>query len=60
MTVFMTSHKNATTMEVLEPQRRRRWSRQEKLAMVQQSYEPGRSVSLVARHNRINPNQLFQ
>ena len=49
MTVFMPSPKNLTNVEVLGPQKRRRWSPQEKLAMVQQSYEPGYSVSLVAR-----------
>ncbi len=30
-------------------QRRRRWSPQEKAALVRRTYEPGMSVSLVAR-----------
>ncbi|TDS70435.1 transposase [Comamonas sp. JUb58] len=59
MTVFMPSPNNLTNVEVLGPQRRRRWSPQEKLALVQQSYEPGYSVSLVARQHGINANQLF-
>ena len=59
MTVFMPSPKNLTNVEVLGPQKRRRGSPQEKLAMVQQSYEPGYSVSLVARQHGVNANQLF-
>lgn len=47
-------------MEVLtEPERRRRWSPDEKLAMVRESNEPGKSVSMVARRHGVNPNQLF-
>ena len=42
-----------------EPQRRRRWSPAEKLAMVEETYDPGVTVSLVARRNGIQPNQLF-
>jgi transposase-like protein len=40
-------------------QRRRRWSADEKAAMVQETYAPGMSVSLVARRHGIAPNQLF-
>ncbi|MGF6919873.1 transposase-like protein [Paraburkholderia sp. 40] len=47
-------------MEVLTgPERRRRWSAEEKLAMVRESFEPGKSVSMVARQHGVNPNQLF-
>ncbi|MGP8431906.1 IS3 family transposase [Paraburkholderia fungorum] len=47
-------------MEVLTgPERRRRWSAEEKLAMVRESFEPGKSVSMVARKHGVNPNQLF-
>ena len=47
-------------MEVLTgPERRRRWSSEEKLAMVRESLEPGKSVSMVARQHGVNPNQLF-
>ncbi|WP_090812064.1 IS3 family transposase [Paraburkholderia tuberum] len=47
-------------MEVLTgPERRRRWSAEEKLAMVRESFEPGKSVSMVARQHGVNPKQLF-
>jgi transposase len=47
-------------MEVLTgPERGRRWSSDEKLAMVRESLEPGKSVSMVARQHGVNPNQLF-
>ena len=55
----MTNNKQEV-MEVLTgPERRRRWSADEKLAMVRESFEPGKSVSMVARQNGVNPNQLF-
>jgi transposase len=41
-------------------QRRRRWSAEEKAAMVEETYAPGMSVSLVARRHGIAPNQLFR
>lgn len=41
-------------------QRRRRWAAEEKAAMVQETYAPGMSVSLVARRHGIAPNQLFR
>ena len=57
--MFMTSTKQEM-MEVLTgPERRRRWSSDEKLAMVRESLEPGKSVSMVARQHGVNPNQLF-
>lgn len=40
-------------------QRCRRWSATEKMRMVEESLEPGASVSLVARRHGVNPNQLF-
>jgi transposase-like protein len=40
-------------------QRRRRWSAEEKAAIVQETYPPGMSVSLVARRHGIAPNQLI-
>ncbi|WP_238165124.1 transposase, partial [Pseudomonas aeruginosa] len=46
-------------MEVLGQERRRRWSVEEKLAMVRESLESGQSVLVVARRNGVNPNQLF-
>jgi transposase len=41
-------------------QRRRRWSAGEKAAIVQETYAPGMSVSLVARRHGIGPGQLFR
>ena len=38
---------------------RRRWSAEEKAAIVQETYAPGMSISLVARRHGIAPNQLF-
>ena len=44
----------------LPPRRyRRRWSTSEKIAIVQESFVPGTSVSQVARLHGIAPNQLF-
>lgn len=40
-------------------QRRRRWPAEEKARIVQETYAPGMSVSLVARQHGIQPNQLF-
>ena len=40
-------------------QRRRRWSAEETARMVQETYAPGMTVSLVARQHGIAPNQLF-
>lgn len=58
--MFMTSS-NQEVMEVLTgPERRRRWSVEEKLAMVRESFEPGKTVSMVARQHGVNPNQVFQ
>lgn len=46
-------------VEVLGAERRRRWTAAEKLAMVHETYEPGMTVSLVARRHGVNPNQVF-
>jgi len=57
--VFLTNNKQEV-MEVLAgPERRRRWSADEKLAMVRESFEAGKSVSMVARQHGVKPNQLF-
>ena len=40
-------------------QRRRRWSAEEKARIVQDTYAPGMSVSLVVRQHGIAPNQVF-
>ena len=41
------------------PERRRRWSEEEKLALVEEACRPGHSVSQVARQRGINASQLF-
>ena len=41
------------------PERRRRWTAAEKVAIVNETYEPGVTVSLVARRHGSAPNQLF-
>ncbi|HED0311929.1 TPA: IS3 family transposase [Salmonella enterica subsp. enterica serovar Newport] len=46
-------------IDVLGPEKRRRRSVQEKIAIVQQSFEPGMTVSLVARQHGVAANQLF-
>ena len=54
----MTSHNRK--IEVLSaPERRRRWSTVEKLAIIQETYEPDATVSIVARRHGIQPKQLL-
>ena len=52
---------NKETIEVVTvvEQRRRRWSAAEKATLVRQTYEPGMSVSLVARQHGVAASQLF-
>src|ERR1044072_9036644 len=58
MTVSMTG--NIDRVEVITSvQRRRRWSAEEKARIVQETYAPGMSVSLVARQHGVAPNQGF-
>lgn len=55
---IMTSH--MPKIEVLSgPERRRCWSTADKLSIVQETYEPDVTVSIVARRHGIQPNQLF-
>ncbi|MEK8981403.1 IS3 family transposase, partial [Escherichia coli] len=44
---------------VLGPEKRRRRTTQEKIAIVQQSFDPGMTVSLVARQHGVAASQLF-
>jgi len=49
------------TVEVLTGiQRRRRWSAEQKKAMVLECEQPGMNVSVVARKYEVHPNQLFR
>ena len=54
----MTDH--SSKIEVITSvQRRRRWNGAEKTRMVEETYEPDATVSLVARRHGVAPNQLF-
>ncbi|EHV0110424.1 IS3 family transposase, partial [Escherichia coli] len=46
-------------IDFLGPEKRRRRTTQEKIAIVQQSFEPGMTVSLVARQHGVAASQLF-
>ncbi len=46
-------------IDVLGPEKRRRRTTQEKIAIVQQSFEPGMTVLLVARQHGVAASQLF-
>jgi transposase len=51
---------NVEPLEVLtQPEQRRRRSVEEKLAIVRETFEPGASVSGVARRHQVNANQVF-
>ncbi len=54
------TNRNDKGGELLGQERRRCWSPEQKLAMVRESLQPGQSVSVVARQNGVNANQLFQ
>jgi len=41
-------------------QRRRRWTAEQKKAMVEEAEQPGNSISSVARKYEVHPNQLFK
>ena len=48
-------------VEVLTgPERRRRWSEEQKRALVEQAFAPGASVSAVARQADIRPGQIYR
>ena len=57
----MSKTRNTDSVEViLKDQRRRRWSPAEKQTLVRRTYEPGMSVSLVAREEGVAASLLFQ
>jgi transposase len=55
----MTNTKGEKIEVITSKQSRRRWAPSEKRAIVQETYEQGATVSLVARRHGIAPNQLF-
>ena len=57
----MNTTRHTESVEViLKDQRRRRWSLPKKAALVRRTYEPGMSVSLVARQEGVAASLLFQ
>lgn len=61
MFTAMSSESKPERVEVITGvQRRRRWTPEEKLALVQETYQAGKSVSLVAREAGVAASQLFQ
>ena len=57
-TVSMTNSTNRVEI-ITSVQRRRSWTAPEKVRMVEETLEPGMTVSLVARRHGVAPNQLF-
>jgi transposase len=59
----MTTPKDKPDMSPIEVitsvQRRRRWTPEEKRALLEEAEHPGSSVSAVARKYGVNPNQMF-
>ena len=55
----MTRNKQTIEVVTVSEERRRRWSAEEKDALVRETYEPGMSVSLVARKHGVGASQLF-
>ena len=55
----MTRNKQAIEVVTVSDERCRRWSADEKAALVRETYEPGMSVSLVARKHGVGASQLF-
>lgn len=57
----MSMTRHTETIEVITTDKhRRRWSIEEKSALVRRTYEPGMSVSLVARESGVSAGLLFQ
>lgn len=54
----MTRHTD-TVEVIVKDQRRRRWSPEQKANLVRRTYEPGMSVSLVARQEGVSASLLF-
>ena len=57
--VHMTTNKQTIEVVTVNQERRRRWSAEEKAALVRETYESGMNVSLVARKHGVGASQLF-
>lgn len=55
----MTKSRQTIEVVTVSDEKRRRWSAAEKAVLVRETYEPGMSVSLVARKYGISASQLF-
>jgi len=51
--------KSDPEMDITGADRRRRWTAPAKVRMVEETFEPGMTVSLVARRHGVAPSQLF-
>lgn len=51
---------STSEVEVFAVQRRRRYSAEEKQRLVEQTFQPGMNVSLVARQHGVAPSLLFR
>ena len=60
MSTNMSSGRDTRIEVISKIQRRRRWTIQEKLDLVKRSFEPGMTVSYVAREAGVAASQLFQ
>jgi transposase len=60
MSTNMSSGRDTRIEVISKIQRRRRWTIQEKLELVKRSFEPGMTVSYVAREAGVAASQLFQ
>lgn len=49
-----------TPVEIIQPVARKRWTTQQKMSMVEESMQPGNSVSRVARQHQVSPAQLYK
>lgn len=54
-----TSNNHLKSEVITSVQRRRRWAPAQKKSIVMETYEPGMTLSYVARKHGIAPNQLF-
>ncbi len=57
--MFKPSHNVEPVKVLTQPEQRRRRSVDEKLAIVRETFEPGATVSGVARRHQVNANQVF-
>jgi transposase len=55
----MTRNKQTIEVVTVSEERRRRWSADEKAALVRETYEPGMTVPLVALKQGVGASQLF-